>query len=60
MSALSVLKLEKIRGDSFPRAKQTVRNNEVSVKQVLTVVYPYFNSYIHKNIYESKPTRLGE
>ena len=25
----------------FPKAKQTVRNNEVSVKQVLTVVYPY-------------------
>ena len=35
-------------GDSFPRAKQTVRNDEVSVKRVLTVVYPYFNSYIYK------------
>ena len=35
-------------GDSFPRTKQTVRNDEVSVKQVVTVVYPYFNSYIYK------------
>ena len=42
VSVISGLNLEKMYGLSFPREKQTFRNNEMSVKRSLTVYHCYF------------------